>query len=253
MIFKEIFLPWQEKFYPLSNIPEELHISGENKAKKHCLPSFPRCLTDKLSIVNTRSMAKRMTTLVRREQIAEAALTLLSEQGLGGLTARNLAKTVGLTAPALYRHFPGGKENILASILDLLEDIKTAGLKAAHETPGTAVDKLRHFYDQQISLIQRFRALPCLLLSDTLWIEFPLLRDRFLKSYHAHQLQVEALVRHGQEGGEIRTDIGASQIFAQFFGQFLSVAVLHCRQGNMIDIEAQSEANWQIFVRGILP
>ena len=54
-------------------------------------------------------MAKRMPTLVRREQIAEAALTLLAEQGLGGLTARNVAKAVGLTAPALYRHFPDGK------------------------------------------------------------------------------------------------------------------------------------------------
>lgn len=198
-------------------------------------------------------MAKRMPTLVRREQIAEAALTLLAEQGLGGLTARNVAKAVGLTAPALYRHFPGGKADILGSILDLLEAVREEVFTAARETSGTALDRLRRSYDLHISLLQRFRALPCLLLSDTLWIDEPQLRDRFLEGYHAHQERMAALIRQGQEAGEIRADIDAVQIFAQFFGQFLSIAVLHCRQGGMIDVSPQSEANWRIFVRGVSP
>ena len=70
-------------------------------------------------------MAKRMTTTIRREQIAEAALALVAEQGVTALTARNVARAVGVTAPALYRHFPGGKADILASVLDLLDDVKT--------------------------------------------------------------------------------------------------------------------------------
>lgn len=198
-------------------------------------------------------MAKRMPTLVRREQIAEAALTLLAEQGLGGLTARNVAKAVGLTAPALYRHFPGGKADILGSILDLLEAVREEVFTAARETSGTALDRLRRSYDLHISLLQRFRALPCLLLSDTLWIDEPQLRDRFLEGYHAHQERMAALIRQGQEAGEIRADIDAVQIFVQFFGQFLSIAVLHCRQGGMINVFPQSEANWRIFVRGVSP
>lgn len=180
-------------------------------------------------------------------------LTLLAEQGLGGLTARNVAKAVGLTAPALYRHFPGGKADILGSILDLLEAVREEVFTAARETSGTALDRLRRSYDLHISLLQRFRALPCLLLSDTLWIDEPQLRDRFLEGYHAHQERMAALIRQGQEAGEIRADIDAVQIFVQFFGQFLSIAVLHCRQGGMIDVSPQSEANWRIFVRGVSP
>ena len=43
-------------------------------------------------------MAKRLTTTIRREQIAEAALALVAEQGVGALTARNVALAVGVTA-----------------------------------------------------------------------------------------------------------------------------------------------------------
>ncbi|MDY0276033.1 MAG: TetR family transcriptional regulator, partial [Desulfomicrobium sp.] len=49
-------------------------------------------------------MSKRLTTILRREQIAEAALTLVAEQGIVALTTRNVAQAIGVTAPALYRH-----------------------------------------------------------------------------------------------------------------------------------------------------
>lgn len=198
-------------------------------------------------------MAKRMTTTIRREQIAEAALALVAEQGVAGLTARNVARAVGVTAPALYRHFPGGKADILASVLDLLDAVKSEGLRRAVNDPGPALAKLRRCFDLHISVIERYRALPNLVLSDAIWIDEPQFKTRLLESHQQQQTQVSAIIREGQESGEIRQDIEADQIFVQFLGQFLTIAILYSRRGDMIDPKTQAEANWKMFIRSVAP
>ncbi|MBE1423728.1 AcrR family transcriptional regulator [Desulfomicrobium macestii] len=198
-------------------------------------------------------MAKRLTTIIRREQIAEAALALVADQGVGALTARNVARAVGVTAPALYRHFPGGKADILASVLDLLDDVKTEGIRQAIKEPGPALTKLRRCYDLHISVVERYRALPNLVLSDALWSDENHLRERLLKNHQRHQSEVAGIIRQGQIAGEIRDDIDADEIFVQFLGQFLTIAILYSRRGDMIDPKTQAEANWKMFVRGVSP
>lgn len=198
-------------------------------------------------------MAKRMTATIRREQIAEAALALVAEQGVAGLTARNVARAVGVTAPALYRHFPGGKADILASVLDLLDAVKSEGLRRAVNDPGSSLAKLRRCFDLHISVIERYRALPNLVLSDAIWIDEPQFKTRLLESHQQQQTQVSAIIREGQEAGEIRQDIEADQIFVQFLGQFLTIAILYSRRGDMIDPKTQAEANWKMFIRSVAP
>jgi len=198
-------------------------------------------------------MAKRLNTTIRREQIAEAALGLVAEQGVSALTARNVARAVGVTAPALYRHFPGGKADILASILDLLDSVKFEGIRRAMDEPGPAMAKLRRCYELHISVIERYRALPNLVLSDAIWIDEPQFKTRLLNSHQQQQDQVSAIIREGQKAGEIRNDIDANQIFIQFLGQFLTIAILYSRRGDMIDLKTQSEANWLMFQRAVSP
>ena len=198
-------------------------------------------------------MAKRMTTTIRREQIAEAALALVADQGVGALTARNVARAVGVTAPALYKHFPGGKADILSSVLDLLDDVKTEGLRHAIEEPGSILTKLRRCFDLHISVVERYRALPNLVLSDALWCDETHLRDRLLANHQRHQAEVAEIIRQGQAAGELRADINADQIFVQFLGQFLTIAILYSRRGDMVDPKTQADANWKMFTRAVSP
>lgn len=56
------------------------------------------------------------TMSIQREDILACACEIYLERGLEGLSMRRLARAVGVTAPALYRHFEGKEEVLLAVI-----------------------------------------------------------------------------------------------------------------------------------------
>ena len=54
-----------------------------------------------------RPYAPRMPPGQRREQLLDAALAVIVEQGYGGVSIEAIARTAGVTRPVVYDHFPG--------------------------------------------------------------------------------------------------------------------------------------------------
>jgi TetR/AcrR family tetracycline transcriptional repressor len=80
-----------------------------------------------------------------REQVVQAALALLDQFGLGGLTMRQLAQRLGIQSPSLYWHVRD-KEELLALVAD--------ELCAAIELPPTHLP----WRDQLQAMAWNFRA-----------------------------------------------------------------------------------------------
>ncbi len=55
-----------------------------------------------------------------KEKILDAALTLFAENGYDGTSVEQIASTVGIKAPSLYKHYKG-KEDILTALIDSAE------------------------------------------------------------------------------------------------------------------------------------
>lgn len=51
-----------------------------------------------------------------RDEILREARRLVERDGAGELSMRDVAKSTGFTPPALYRYFPGGKEEVLQAL-----------------------------------------------------------------------------------------------------------------------------------------
>ena len=64
-----------------------------------------------LSVSSAHPRAPQTTvSLATRERILDAAEALFAERGLAGTAVRDIACSVGLTAPSLYNHFAGKRE-----------------------------------------------------------------------------------------------------------------------------------------------
>ncbi len=71
----------------------------------------------------------------RREQILAVAAQLFARRGFHGVSIAELGAAVGVSGPALYRHFPG-KEALLAEMLiGISEHLLAGGREIATSTP----------------------------------------------------------------------------------------------------------------------
>jgi AcrR family transcriptional regulator len=84
----------------------------------------------------------------RRAAILRAAATLFAERGYAGVTIEDLGAAVGVSGPAVYRHFPG-KAAVLAAILQGASRSLLDGAEevlASADEPGDALHALIRFH-----------------------------------------------------------------------------------------------------------
>jgi AcrR family transcriptional regulator len=85
---------------------------------------------------------------VRREQIVEAAVAVIAEQGLPSLSLSEIEKRAGMSRGQLTYYFPA-KEDILLAVFDRLLLMMHERVQAAHGDPcehgGTAWERLEQF------------------------------------------------------------------------------------------------------------
>ncbi len=109
-------------------------------------------------------MAERKTADSRRREIADAALRVIAEQGLGRFTALAIAREVGVSDAALFRHFQTKEEIVLAAI-DRIEEILFAGFPPAGRDP---LDRLGNFFRQRVAVIEENPGVARLVASDVM-------------------------------------------------------------------------------------
>ncbi|MFN8017576.1 MAG: TetR/AcrR family transcriptional regulator [Acidimicrobiales bacterium] len=77
-----------------------------------------------------------------REAIVEAAAALVDEQGLEALSLRPLARSLGVTAPALYAHVRD-KQDLLRAVAEQAFESLAARFEAAPRDPADPLVRLR--------------------------------------------------------------------------------------------------------------
>ncbi|SEG80500.1 DNA-binding transcriptional regulator, AcrR family [Thermomonospora echinospora] len=93
-------------------------------------------------------MTESTGTPTRRTEILDAAAELFARRGYHGVSIGDLGRAVGLTGPALYRHFRG-KDAVLAEILlDISHRLLAEGTRrvAAAGDPRDALDALLRWH-----------------------------------------------------------------------------------------------------------
>lgn len=100
----------------------------------------------------------------RRREIADAALRLVAEHGLGKFTSLAIAHEVGLTDAALFRHFPS-KDAIVDAAIDRIEEILFEGFPPEAEDP---LERLGAFFRRRVEVIRAHPGVSRLVATDEL-------------------------------------------------------------------------------------
>ena len=153
----------------------------------------------------SRRPQRRQSTEVRRTQIADAARTVAVKYGSEHVTVRRIAKEIGVSEGALYRHFRS-KHDILSLMVERMQEDIVGGIKegAAGQTPlGILEDALRN----HMSSIEQRRSVSFQVIAEIISLgdkELNRQASEALDSYAGH---IRDLLSEGIEAGEIRKDV----------------------------------------------
>ena len=90
-------------------------------------------------------MPRPSKPILSRRGIAEAALALTDEEGIGALTTRRLAQRLGVEGPSLYNHI-ASRDDLLDAITALIdEEIDTAALVDAADWRAALIELARSY------------------------------------------------------------------------------------------------------------
>jgi len=142
----------------------------------------------------------------RQRQIIEAAIELIAEKSIQRLTINNLAKKIGVTDGALYRHF-NSKIDILLGILHMFQSEARQNLEQVKKSKLPALQQFEEIFLYRLKYFTQKPSVAAVIFSESIFqndIRLTSAVNEFLKM---HEDTLRIIIERGIQKGEIRRGI----------------------------------------------
>lgn len=159
----------------------------------------------------------RMNTEIRQAQIKKAVLDIINEEGLSALSTRNLARRVGISEAAIFRHF-ASKKDIFAAILadvkkDLVEELKRISL-----LPEPAEKRLSLFLCHHVRYLYENRGITILLFSEAAHMNDSALKKQLKEILVQQKNYFQKIVQDGIVEGVFDNSLNIENVATLYMG-----------------------------------
>ena len=179
------------------------------------------------------------------------ALALMLEQGSGDkITTAGLARAVGVSEAALYRHFPS-KAKMYDALFDFVEESLFSRITLILKQPTHAPQKCRQIGELTLQFADRNPGLCRLLTGDVLVGEHERLGQRSAKIMARLETQIKQLLREAEATEGLRTHqpiaVCANHMVAFIAGKILSYVRSTFAQKPVENLDL----HWELLATGI--
>lgn len=142
----------------------------------------------------------------RQAEIIETSINLIATKGIQGLTIKNLSKAIGISEPAIYRHFES-KTDILLAILKNFEEMSSFMDTAMSQFADTATAKIEFMFSKIVEIFIDEPSHISVVFSEEVFKNEKVLKSKIVEIMEAKVKTIENIILEGQNNNEIRTDI----------------------------------------------
>lgn len=139
----------------------------------------------------------------RRQQILEALARQLEESPGERITTAGLARAVGVSEAALYRHFPS-KAKMFEGLIEFIEETIFGLTNRILQDESSAVIRIERIIVLTLGFAERNPGITRLLTGDVLIGETERLRSRIGQFYERLETQLKQVLREGELAGELQ-------------------------------------------------
>jgi len=185
----------------------------------------------------------------RREEILQVLARMLQEQAGEHITTAELARAVGVSEAALYRHFPS-KAKMFESLIEFIEEsVFTRITRILAEEPQWE-SRLQQILTLVLGFADKNPGMARLLQGGVLTGETERLRVRISQFYDRIETQMRQVLREAEAAGSTRLAVNET---AQLLLAFLEGRIAqYVRSGFTASPMAGWEKHWELLSRGAL-
>lgn len=143
-----------------------------------------------------------MTLIIseRQREILESSSRILTTLGVSGLTIKNIAKEMGFSESALYKHFVS-KEEIIVALLEYLAQNMNERYSSSIFDGQTTEEKFRTLFQSQFSFFQHNPHFVVAVFSDGLLEENKRINETIMKVISIKMKYLRPIIEEGQQNG----------------------------------------------------
>ena len=175
----------------------------------------------------------------RQQQIVEIAIKLIADKGIQNLTTKNLAKEIGISEPALYRHFSNKLEILKAVIINFQINMKPALEKLKKSL--NSLNKIENFILEHLKIINKNPDFAKVIFSEANFQNEESLIIKMNNMMNQSHKILETIVQSGQKKDEIRSDISSLSIIRMIIGSMRLLVTQWSMFGMIFNLETEGK------------
>lgn len=154
----------------------------------------------------------------RQIEIIEASTNRISRFGIQNLTIKSLAEDIGLSEPALYRHFNSKNDILLGLLSYFMDEMKVRIERLSKLEYATAGDELKAVFSSQFQVFTDKPAIVSVVFAESIFHYDDSLSNKVSELMDMMQDYVKANIRKGQEAGHYHKILDASTLTTIIIG-----------------------------------
>ncbi|PKP52156.1 MAG: TetR/AcrR family transcriptional regulator [Bacteroidetes bacterium HGW-Bacteroidetes-1] len=182
----------------------------------------------------------------RQLEIIHSSIKLISSRGIQGLTMKNLSKEIGISEPAIYRHYEN-KIQILISILNYFSSTTQTIFLSEMQKDGTSLEKIERIFINHFKAFSETPSLVAVIFSEEIFRSEPLLSEKVKEIMGRNSNAIQTILEEGKQKGEINPGYNLQHLSIIIMGSLR----LLIKQWQMADFNFDLQAYGTNFFRTI--
>jgi AcrR family transcriptional regulator len=195
-------------------------------------------------------MLIRKDTRVRQKEISQAARKLIVRYGSEHVTVTRMAKEIGVTESAIYRHFKS-KRDILSFLADDIETNLNEDIEKHYSGRLESLETLRVIIAEHISSIAQKKGVTFQVIAEIISLGDKKLNKKIYAAINRYLARIRDILSAGVETGVIRNDIDLDATAKLFFGLTQGLVNRWALSQYSFNLEDEFEASWKVFLKGV--
>ncbi len=187
----------------------------------------------------------------RQQQIVDATRKLIFKYGSGHLTVRKIAKEVGISEAAIYRHFPS-KNSIMSLMADHIADNLLGDINKAKNEAVTRLGTLDLTMKNHFSAIEQRRGLSFRIIAEIITLGDKQLNKQIEEIIGKYINSLRDLLSQAVASGEIRRDVDLHAAAVLLFSMIQGLGNIWTLSNRNFNLVERYEELWTLFLRIIV-